>query len=275
LPTAAKNAFRRSILIFCLNYIQELAQEKSGPLRERLIIGKIYTKYVFYLDKRLHSGYTTERTVDKRAQTKMSGQDSTTTSRDRVLDTAEQLFNDRGYSAVSMRDIADSLAMRQASLYYHVPQGKEQLYMEVALRGLDRHEKGVAEAIASTAGSGLEARLLAVGGWFMHNAPLRLLSMLETDMSALSPEHAAYLTSQANQKLFVPLTALFAEAQDKDEIRDIDPAQLAGYFLSLMDGISYSSTSGIVNEATDVLIRDALDVLLNGLWRQANDRKVD
>ena len=62
--------------------------------------------------------------------------------------------------------------------------------------------------------------------------------------------------------------ALFAEAQERNEIRDVDPAQLAGYFLSLMDGISYSSTSGFVDTAMDVLVRDAIDVLLNGLWEQ-------
>lgn len=189
-----------------------------------------------------------------------------TTSRERVLRRAEQLFTARGYTAVSMRDIAESLAMRQASLYYHVPEGKEQLYVEVALRNLRRHEKGVREAIGMTTGRALDVRLLAVGEWFMNNAPLRLLSMLETDMAALSPEQAEYLTGQAYQSLFAPVASLFAAAQERGEIRLIDPAQLAGYFLSLMDGISYSVTSGIADKPMDVLVRDALDILLNGLW---------
>jgi hypothetical protein len=36
----------------------------------------------------------------------------------------------------------------------------------------------------------------------------------------------------------------------------------------MIDGISYSSTSGFADTATDVLIRDALDILLNGLYEQ-------
>jgi hypothetical protein len=99
----------------------------------------------------------------------------------------------------------------------------------------------------------------------MNNAPLRLLSMLETDMAALSAEHAEQLTRQAYRALFAPIAGLFAEAQQRGEIRAIDPAQLAGYFLSLMDGISYSSTSGITTTAMDVLVKDAIDILLVGL----------
>jgi AcrR family transcriptional regulator len=114
---------------------------------------------------------------------------TSTTSRERVLNSAEQLFNARGYTAVSMRDIADSLAMRKASLYYHAPKGKEQLYVEVALRNLRRHQNGIAQAVAATKYGSLEAQLLSVSFWFMDNAPLRLLSMLETDMVALSREH--------------------------------------------------------------------------------------
>ena len=199
-----------------------------------------------------------------------------TSSRERVLNSVEQLFNTRGYTAVSMRDIADSLAMRQASLYYHVPEGKEQLYIEVAMRNLRRHQAGINQAIAATRNRSLEVQLLAVSFWFMDNAPLRLLSMLETDMAALSIRHAEYLIEQAYQTLFAPVATLFSEAQKRGEIRAIDSVQLARYFLSLMDGISYCITSGFADTAMDVLIRDALDILLNGLHEQnAESLQVD
>jgi AcrR family transcriptional regulator len=193
---------------------------------------------------------------------------TSTASRERVLNSAEQLFNARGYTAVSMRNIADSLAMRKASLYYHAPEGKEQLYVEVALRNLRRHQNGIAQAVAATKCRSLEVQLFSVSFWLMDNAPLRLLSMLETDIVALSREHAEYLIEQAYQALFTPIATLFRQAQKRGEIRIIDPAQLAGYFLSLMDGISYSSTSGFANTEVDVLIRDVLDIFLNGLYEQ-------
>lgn len=190
---------------------------------------------------------------------------ASTGSRERVLNSAEQLFHARGYTAVSMRDIADSLAMRQASLYYHVPEGKEQLYVEVAMRNLRRHQEGIGEAIASTKNRDVIIGLEAVADWFMNSTPLRLLSMLETDMVALSDENAKDLTRQAYLALFAPIAGLFAEAQKRGEIRTMDPEQLAGFFLSLMDSISYSHTSGKADAVVESSIRDALDIFLNGL----------
>jgi hypothetical protein len=40
---------------------------------------------------------------------------------ERILDVAEALFMAHGYSAVKLRDIAETVGMRHASLYYHVP----------------------------------------------------------------------------------------------------------------------------------------------------------
>lgn len=57
--------------------------------------------------------------------------------RENLLDTAEQLFTSRGYTAVTLKDIAKALGIKQASLYYHFPLGKEDLYVEVML--LDTH----------------------------------------------------------------------------------------------------------------------------------------
>lgn len=225
---------------------------------------QIFTKNKQYIDKYLYINYTTERTVDKVIETMQAS----TAAKKRVFDRAEQLFTARGYTGVSMRDIADSLAMRQASLYYHVPEGKEQLYVEVTARNLRRHQAGISEAVCATKGQSLGARLWAVAGWFMNHMPLRLLSMLETDMPSLSPEHAQFLMKMAYQALFEPIASVFAEAQERGEIRDMEPAQLAGYFLSIIDGISYSSNSGFVDTDMDLLVGDALDVLLNGLYNR-------
>jgi TetR/AcrR family transcriptional regulator len=53
----------------------------------------------------------------------------------RILDTAEQLFAERGYAAVSVREIAGRVGLNQASLYNHFP-SKQALYEAVLERGL-------------------------------------------------------------------------------------------------------------------------------------------
>lgn len=47
-----------------------------------------------------------------------------------IVDVAEKLFAKFGYLGVSMSDIAKSLEMTKAALYYHFP-SKEKLYLEV------------------------------------------------------------------------------------------------------------------------------------------------
>jgi AcrR family transcriptional regulator len=185
-------------------------------------------------------------------------------ARERVLNTAEQLFHERGYNAVSMRDVADALEMRQASLYYHVPNGKEQLFVEITERGLQRHRKGLDEIIAE-AEPDIESQLTAASKWLVDHAPLKLLSMLETDMPAISPENAQKLTYMAFQCFFSPITKLFEKAMKKGEIRNFDPNQLAGHFLSMMDGISYTTTAGHTPIPMSKLAEEMIDILLNGI----------
>lgn len=185
-------------------------------------------------------------------------------ARERVLNTAEQLFHERGYNAVSMRDVADALEMRQASLYYHVPNGKEQLFVEITERGLQRHRKGLDEIIAE-ANPDIESQLCAASQWLVDHAPIKLLSMLETDMPAISPENSQKLTHMAFQCFFSPITRLFEKAMEKGEIRPFDPNQLAGHFLSMMDGISYTTTAGHSPIPMSKLAEEMIDILLNGI----------
>jgi AcrR family transcriptional regulator len=58
-------------------------------------------------------------------------------TRDQILDAAERLFAQRGFSGVSMRDIVAETDLRnQASLYHHF-RNKKALYEAVLQRGLD------------------------------------------------------------------------------------------------------------------------------------------
>ncbi|MBK8799345.1 MAG: helix-turn-helix transcriptional regulator [Anaerolineales bacterium] len=78
----------------------------------------------------------------------MSMEQEVKDSTQRVLDVAETLFMDRGYNAITLRDIADELGIKQASLYYHFPGGKEQLFLTMAERMFERHRQGIVTALA-------------------------------------------------------------------------------------------------------------------------------
>ena len=185
-------------------------------------------------------------------------------ARERVLQTAETLFHQRGYQAVTMRDLAEALEMRQASLYYHAPQGKEQLFVEVSERGLARHQQGLEQAIWQ-AGPNLQAQLEAVADWFISQPPLKLFSMVESDMPALTAENAQRLMQLAEQTLFQPLIAAFAAAQQRGEIRAIQPERLAGLFLTMIEGILYTGRAHSFQTTARQLAYEMIDILLNGV----------
>ncbi len=59
--------------------------------------------------------------------------DTTLSSRDKILDTAEPLFARFGFAGVGLREVADRVGMGKSSLFHHFP-SKVQLYVAVMER---------------------------------------------------------------------------------------------------------------------------------------------
>jgi AcrR family transcriptional regulator len=82
----------------------------------------------------------TPRSATLRRQAGRSGEKGrlvTTAGRQRVLDAALTRFSEHGFAATSMRDLADDLNLRAASLYSHYPGGKDELLATVLTPFLD------------------------------------------------------------------------------------------------------------------------------------------
>ncbi len=79
-------------------------------------------------------------------------QRSTRVGREKIVAVAEELFTERGYRAVSIRDIADACQVTSAALYYHFP-SKEALFrmvMENHAKKLSDHMKQAGNVNGST-----------------------------------------------------------------------------------------------------------------------------
>ena len=183
-------------------------------------------------------------------------------ARERVLIAAEALFRQRGYNVVTMRDIAEEVGIRQASLYYHFP-SKEQLFITVTEQVFERHRNGLQQVLAE-AGSDLRSQLDAASHWFISQPPIHFLSLMRTDMPALSEEQTQRLSLVASQCILNPIKQLFVAAQEQSQIRDVTPENLTGFFLSVMDGIHYASTLPGTSPK-DVMASELVSVLLDGL----------
>ncbi|HSB89608.1 MAG TPA: TetR/AcrR family transcriptional regulator [Anaerolineales bacterium] len=58
-------------------------------------------------------------------------------NRSEIIQTAAQIFRQKGYHAASMQDIADAVGLQKASLYHHVA-GKQEILAAILDAALDR-----------------------------------------------------------------------------------------------------------------------------------------
>lgn len=185
-------------------------------------------------------------------------------ARERVLHAAEGLFMERGYASVTMQDIASTLGIRQASLYYHAPGGKEELFIEVMERGLLRHRDGLGGAIRA-APPDMRAALGAAASWLLSQPPLDLMRIVRSDMDAIDPGEADRLGGLLYASLLAPLAQLFREAHARGESRSASADLLAGSFLSVIDSIWYAASSFPVAAPMEAMAGEMIDVFVRGL----------
>jgi AcrR family transcriptional regulator len=180
-------------------------------------------------------------------------------TRERVLDAAEKLFTERGFAAVKLRDIAQAVGLNHASLYHHAPGGKEELYIEVMRRGLQRHQAGLQGAIAG-AGDDWQAQLRAAARWLISQPPMDITRMRTSDMPALSKQHARRLNDDVYALLLAPIQQVFLRGAGADFSRSM---LFTGMFLFMLESV-HSAPAGTVMTPQQ-MADEMLNVMIKGL----------
>ena len=78
-------------------------------------------------------------------------------TRQQILEAARQPFLAKGYKGVSMKEVAEAVQITSAALYYHFPDGKQDLFFSVIQMTLEEWTQGALLATASA--QGLRERL--------------------------------------------------------------------------------------------------------------------
>jgi TetR/AcrR family transcriptional regulator, cholesterol catabolism regulator len=184
-------------------------------------------------------------------------------ARSRVITVAENLFSDRGYKAVTLRDIADELGIRQASLYHHFPNGKEELFVEVTERAMQRHANGLRETLAS-APEDVECQLKAISRWMLSQPPIDMARMVRSDMEELDESHRHRLMQTALRSLVLPIEAVFDRGIDREGLREVGHSRLlASSFLSIIEAIQVSVRFS--SRAPEDMADEMVGILMDGL----------
>lgn len=184
--------------------------------------------------------------------------------KERVLTVAERLFNQRGYTAVSMQDLAEVLGVRKASLYHYAPEGKEQLFLEVTQRQLVSHGAALRQNIDS-AGINLESQLRGIATWAIAHAPLGLLAMQHMDLPALAAPHRVQVERTLDEQIWQPIRNLFVAAEQRKEVRPGDVDLRTGAFLAMLDGLTFSGAAGRLSTSMEDATDELIQMFLQGI----------
>ncbi len=202
-----------------------------------------------------------------RSTSKGADQDGAT--RQQILQAAQELFLDRGYKGVAMRDIADAVHVSQAALYYHFPHGKEAVLFAVMDNMLTRWNAQL-EQIQSQGGP-LRGKLESVARSFLA-VPFDRMMVLLRDIHTLLPESAE--RQALHQRLADNqhhTAVLFQAAMDAGEIHSDLPAEYLGQLFGGMLGgtIRYAAMRKTEPALPADVAATIVAVLLDGIATRA------
>lgn len=161
----------------------------------------------------------------------------------RLREEAARLFWTKGYAATTTREIAESLGVQRASLYYHI-ESKEELLYDLCVESLGNIHGAVAQAIAGEVD------------------PLeRVRAMIRAHVVAMLKDREKHATMLTELKALSPS-------------RQVEIVRLRDEYESLVEGIlSDAQDSGVLwNEASAKELELALLNLLNWtiFWYRPN-----
>ncbi len=144
-------------------------------------------------------------------------------TRRQIVEAAEALFIERGFKGVSMKDVAEAVAITPAALYYHFPDGKEELFADTIRHFLQQTIERAFQAMEPAANfrqqlMQLTRNLLAT--------PVDRLSPLLRDAHDYLKEDRLDFGRAITQSYTERMAGIFQEAVNAGEITAQIPAEL-------------------------------------------------
>lgn len=184
-----------------------------------------------------------------------------------IVTVAARTFAEQGYSNVGMRDIADALGIRSASLYHHFSSKEEILYAICLSVTREPVEENL--PLLDAAGTPGERLTALVGAHIRHLLRRRVEMVVALhERSSLTPEHRAEIDGYLhfyNRRV----RDVLAAGMRGGEFRELNPSLAALGLLDMLNGVS-SWIRGEQDADTDEVVETYIAMLFQGLG--ARDR---
>lgn len=158
--------------------------------------------------------------------------DQVSAAKRKLYEAALTLFGERGYHAVSMRDIAQALGQQPSTIYFHVA-NKQELLFDLATLGHQMHRNALRDAVLDAGANPVDQLRAVVGAHVRVHLDYPLMARLTNrELRALAPEHLQEVLSTRTQseQIFVDVI----ERGVRMGVFDVDDPFLAGKVIGAM-----------------------------------------
>ena len=165
----------------------------------------------------------------------------------RILETADGMFNRVGYANLNVNEIAHEAKVSIGTLYYHFPEGKTSILMEVRRQRAELYERNFAEKFDSESLRSVAS--LNEGLEYLLKNLIEIHREERLVLAAMDSEVLSNLISYDQ----------VAESVEVKDLMESDARQVTGVLQTLMEmypeeGLSVEGRGALVNKVIDVLI---------------------
>lgn len=188
-------------------------------------------------------------------------------TRARLLRAAVQVFNKKGYSAASVREIVELASVSKPALYYHFG-SKEGVLAAILNEGLEEYRHMAARAVAmpGTTRERLTRLCEDLYGLFMENVPvIQVLHRAFHDPSGHVPD---FDLVEAERTLGDALRHIVEEGIASGELRDVQPADVALAVVGVIGAAASRQLHPSLEPVTAERLRRVFDLVFDGVFRE-------
>lgn len=184
-------------------------------------------------------------------------------ARENVLKAAERLFVERGYEAVTIKDIAKAAGIHHASLYHHAPGGKSALYVEVMTRYMENYRAGIETALQNSPDD-LQKQLQNIATWIVSHPPIDIIRLTTSDLPAIEEEKADRISNLAFEATLMPILGVLENARRRGQITHENLGNIAGAIFTAIEGI-HAIPDRYVNRSRQFMADELIEVFIRGI----------
>ncbi|WP_046746270.1 TetR/AcrR family transcriptional regulator [Kordia zhangzhouensis] len=154
------------------------------------------------------------------------------TRKEEIVRTAEMLFKQKGYSAVTMRDIAQAMGIKAASLYNHI-QSKQQILSNIIISIGEQFTHGMSKIVEETSTTSIEKleQIIALHVHITMENPSKMATM-NNDWMHLEEKRDYYLSLRRNYE--ESFRQILKDGIEKGELKNVNPEIILFSILSTL-----------------------------------------